>query len=151
MSDRDQLLVPGEVDHIRALRVLIDATRCLALAEEIDRRPLVALRPPEHGEAGAKDEARAVGGLEVRRKGRTFAAAEWLSHVAAELIAFDVVEPPDVLSRRVDTARDAITGPLRAIRDLPVRSDQPVPGVDLQASPDVGEIEQVVRIVSRPE
>src|SRR5256885_14709806 len=98
MGDRYELLVAGEVDHVGALRVLVDSPRRLAVAHEIDRRPLVAPRPPEHGEAGTQHETRAVSGVEVRREAYALATTERLSNVPSELISLDVVEPPDVLS-----------------------------------------------------
>src|SRR2546425_10687336 len=98
MRDRYELVVPGEVDHIGALRVLIDAPRCLAVPHQVDRRPLFAPRPPQHGEARSQDQTRAVGRLEGRREERARATTEWLSNVVAELVSFYVVEPPDALS-----------------------------------------------------
>ena len=133
VRDRDERLITREIDHVSALPVLVQAPRGFAIAHEVDRRSLVTRRPAEDSEATPERETGAVGRLELRGHGHAFPAAERLADVAPELVPFCVVEPPDVLAQEIETARDTVAGPLGAIGDLSMRSDEPAPGVNLEA------------------
>src|SRR5919204_303690 len=108
-------------------------------------------RAADHGEPSTGEESGAVRRCELRCDGLALAAAERFADVAPELVPLRVVEPEDVLARGIHAARDAISRPLRPVGHLPVRADEPVPGVDLETPADVGEIEEMIRIVERPQ
>ena len=113
--------------------MLVEAPRRFAIAHEIDRRSLVTRRPAEDSETIPERETGAVGRLELWGHSHAFPAAERLADVAAELVPFCVVEPPDVLAGRIRPAGDPIAGSLRTIGDLSMCSDEPAPGINLEA------------------
>ena len=117
--------------------MLINAARRIAFTKDVDGRPFVTSRTAEDREAGAEDQTGAVSRFEVGRHGLGLPAAKGLPNVATELVALRVVEPPDVLAQRVEGAPDPVARALWAISHLPVRANEPIPRVDLEASADV--------------
>src|SRR6267378_919524 len=142
VRDRNEALVAREVGDGRALRMLVDESRRLAVAEHIHRRAVVAPRSPEHGEARSRSEPRAVRGRELGRDRLGGPAYKWRADPAAELVPLLVVEPPDALAGWVEPARHPVSRAFDAIRDPTMPIHPAIPRVDLEASPRVRDIDE---------
>src|SRR5437899_2789099 len=64
----DERLIAREIDYVGRLSMLVDAPRRLALAQDIDRRALVAPRSTEHADTCGQAQTRAVGRLQAGRR-----------------------------------------------------------------------------------
>ena len=130
--------------------MLVDESRRLALAKDVDRGALVAARSAEHGEARSRNEPRAIRRREVGGDRLAGAAGERRADPAAELVPLLVVEPPDVLTRGIEPARDAEPRAFRAIGDLTMPIRPAIPRVDLETSARVREIDEPIGFIPRP-